>query len=182
MERYIYIYLRYMDLHHSHLLIMIITFLIFIIINVASAASIPDASTYTPKGWKMTDRFYGIRYEVFGKVQGVWFRKTTQEMADKLACFGWVQNTIRGTVVGEARCSKVNGPKFEKYLHEGPELARVDKVDVLVYPNTKIKLHFSDFPILDDDRETCFKDKPHQCEQYASNDNNKNDDQQYNEL
>ena len=33
----------------------------------------------------MTDRFYGIRYEVFGKVQGVWFRKTTQEMADKLA-------------------------------------------------------------------------------------------------
>ena len=105
-----------MDLHHSHLLIMIITFLIFIIINVASAASIPDASTYTPKGWKMTDRFYGIRYEVFGRVQGVWFRKTTQEMADKLACFGWVQNTIRGTVVGEARCSKVNGPKFEKYL------------------------------------------------------------------
>ena len=64
----------------------------------------------------MTDRFYGIRYEVFGKVQGVWFRKTTQEMADKLACFGWVQNTYRGTVVGEARCNKVNGPKFEKYL------------------------------------------------------------------
>ena len=143
---------------------------IFVSYSCASGADveIPDASAYTPKGWKMTDRFYGFRYEVFGKVQGVWFRKTTQEMADKLACFGWVQNTYRGTVVGEARCNKVNGPKFEKYLHEGPELARVDKVDVLVYPNTKIKLHFSDFPILDDDRETCFRDKPHQCEEFAN--------------
>ena len=46
-------------------------------------------------------------------------------------------------------------------------LARVDKVDVLVYPNTKIKLHLR-FPILDDDRETCFRDKPHQCEKFAN--------------
>ena len=117
--------------------------------------------------WKMTDRFYGFRFEVHGKVQGVWFRKHTQEMADKLFCFGWVQNTYKGTVVGEARCNKKNGPKFQKWLHTGSPLSNVEKVNVHVYEDTKIKLHFSDFPILDDERETCFQNEPHKCEPRA---------------
>jgi hypothetical protein len=32
-----------------------------------------------------------------------------------------------------------------------------------VYSDTKIRLHFSHFKILDSARETCFLDKPHQC-------------------
>lgn len=114
--------------------------------------------------WKMKDRFYGFRFEVHGRVQGVWFRKHTQQKADELACFGWVQNTKHGTVVGEARCNKLNGPKFQKWLEkEGSPLSEITKLDVLVYEDTKIKLHFSDFPILDDERETCFHNEPHKC-------------------
>ena len=35
------------------------------------------------------------------------------------------------------------------------------------YENTKIKLHFSHFKILPDERETCFRDAPHQCAAFA---------------
>lgn len=117
-----------------------------------------------PAGWRMSDRFYGFRFEVHGKVQGVWFRKSTQKKADDLACFGWVQNTERGTVVGEARCNKAAGPKLQHWLESGPELARVDRLHVHVYPDTKIRLHFSDFSILPNERHTCFPDEgPHSC-------------------
>lgn len=40
-------------------------------------------------------------FEVFGKVQGVYFRKYTQNKANELGIFGWCKNTARNTVVGE---------------------------------------------------------------------------------
>ena len=43
-----------------------------------------------------------LEYEVFGKVQGVFFRKYTKKEADKLKLTGWVMNTDKGTVVGVA--------------------------------------------------------------------------------
>lgn len=36
------------------------------------------------------------------------------------------------------------------------------------YEDTKIKLHFSHFKILDDARITCFRDAPHQCPEFVS--------------
>lgn len=41
-----------------------------------------------------------VEYEVFGKVQGVYFRKYTDLQANKLKLKGWVKNTDVGTVVG----------------------------------------------------------------------------------
>ncbi|XP_005102042.1 acylphosphatase-2 isoform X1 [Aplysia californica] len=41
-----------------------------------------------------------VNFEVFGRVQGVFFRKHTQSTAKKLGLMGWVENTNKGTVVG----------------------------------------------------------------------------------
>ncbi|XP_026318918.1 acylphosphatase-2-like isoform X1 [Hyposmocoma kahamanoa] len=41
-----------------------------------------------------------VDFEVFGTVQGVFFRKYTKEQADKLGVRGWCKNTRQGTVVG----------------------------------------------------------------------------------
>mgnify|MGYP002885292928 FL=1 len=49
-----------------------------------------------------------LQYEIHGKVQGVFFRKSTAAEATRLGLTGWVQNTPNGTVVGEA-----HGPKAE---------------------------------------------------------------------
>ncbi|KAJ8716492.1 hypothetical protein PYW07_003119 [Mythimna separata] len=41
-----------------------------------------------------------VDFEVFGKVQGVFFRKHTKEQAEKLGLRGWCKNTAQGTVLG----------------------------------------------------------------------------------
>ncbi|XP_041353225.1 acylphosphatase-1-like [Gigantopelta aegis] len=55
------------------------------------------APTATSVGPKLTL----VDYEVFGTVQGVFFRKYTKKMADKLYLSGWVKNTDRKTVMGQ---------------------------------------------------------------------------------
>ena len=52
-------------------------------------------------------------FEIFGKVQGVFFRKYTQQQAAKLNLIGWVKNTASGTVQGhmEGRKDDVNQMK-----------------------------------------------------------------------
>lgn len=80
---------------------------------------------------------------------------------------GWAQNTARGTVVGEARCAKPRAPKLKEWLARGPDTATVTNLEVKDYENTKIKLHFSHFKILPDERVTCFRDLPHQCPEFS---------------
>ena len=116
-----------------------------------------------PKGWAMTDRFSGFRYEVFGHVQGVNFEQEVQNKAESIGCFGWVQSSTRGTAVGECRCAKKTGPLMKKWLKTGPGNVQIDKTDIKDYADTKIRFHFSHFRILDADRETCFEDPPHSC-------------------
>jgi acylphosphatase len=115
-------------------------------------------------GWRMTDRFYGFRFEILGsKILDIGFETALQQKADDLGCFGWVQESGSKSLVGEARCPKSNGPKLEKWLEAGYSAAAVDKVVVKNYEDTKIRLHFAYFKILAKSRDTCFLDPPHMC-------------------
>jgi len=82
---------------------------------------------------RQVDRFAGFRYEVSGHVIGVGFRQAAAEAAEELGCFGWAQNTARGTVVGEVRCAKVLAPQMKEWLRNGPPSARVDQVPSLCF-------------------------------------------------
>jgi acylphosphatase len=46
-------------------------------------------------------RYITMKFEVFGRVQGVFFRKYTKAKAEELGLTGWCRNTPRGTVQGE---------------------------------------------------------------------------------
>ena len=122
-----------------------------------------QCSVAQPKGWAMTDRFSGFRYELYGSVKGADLMQEVQNKAESIGCFGWVQNSKRGTVVGECRCAKKTGPVMKKWLKKGPRNIQIDKADIKDYADTKIRFHFSHFRILDDGRETCFEDAPHSC-------------------
>ena len=105
------------------------------------------------------------------------FRDHIIRLADKSSCFGWVQNFQSSSssvqsVVGEVRCNKVVGPLLQSSLEKGPypPEAKVEDVQVRVYEDTKIKLHFSHFKKLDDARVTCFRDEPHCCEDICGQD------------
>ena len=65
-----------------------------------------------------------------GRVQGVWFRGTTREVAQSLGLNGYVRNTPDGgvEVVLEGPESRVR--RAVAWCRQGPRLARVSSVDV----------------------------------------------------
>lgn len=65
---------------------------------------------------------------MIGKVQGVWFRKSTKEMADKLGVSGYVRNRQDGSVHIEAEGETDALEDFVEWCHEGPDLADVSEV------------------------------------------------------
>ncbi|KAI8823003.1 acylphosphatase-1-like protein [Fimicolochytrium jonesii] len=74
-----------------------------------------------------------LSFEVFGKVQGVFFRKYTVEKATRLGIVGWVRNTDRGTVEGVGQGTK--GPvdaleTFKQDLKKGSPQSTVERVDI----------------------------------------------------
>jgi hypothetical protein len=88
-------------------------------------------SSAQPDGWKMTDRFYGFRYELQGEnIDKQQVLESIQNEADNFACFGWAQETPHGSIAGEARCSKARGKVFQEKLQMISE--QISKVDILV--------------------------------------------------
>ena len=63
---------------------------------------------------------------VKGKVQGVFFRATAKEVAEKIGVTGWVKNTDDGKVEVLAQGDLEALDQFEDWCRKGPSKARVD--------------------------------------------------------
>ena len=68
------------------------------------------------------------RVIVEGRVQGVFFRNHTQEMAYHLSVKGWVKNRRDGSVEALFECQKENVDQIIQWCHLGPSEARVMNV------------------------------------------------------
>jgi len=68
--------------------------------------------------------------KVTGKVQGVYFRASTQEQAIEHAISGYVKNSPDGSVEVLACGEQPNVEKLMKWLEQGSEYSEVDKVEV----------------------------------------------------
>jgi len=66
-----------------------------------------------------------IKAVVSGKVQGVWFRASTKDTANKLKLTGYAKNLSDGNVEVMATGEQDNIEALIKYLSHGPELAVV---------------------------------------------------------
>ncbi len=79
---------------------------------------------------KSTKKLLSVDYEIFGKVQGVFFRKYTQQEAIKLKLVGWVMNTEKGTVVGQMQGNFDSIKKMKDWLkNKGSPKSRIDKAE-----------------------------------------------------
>jgi len=68
---------------------------------------------------------------VIGKVQGVWFRKYTQERATKLGLIGFVMNKNDGSVYIETTGKEEALKDFINWLETiGSPLSKVDQVSI----------------------------------------------------
>lgn len=67
---------------------------------------------------------------VTGKVQGVFYRKSTREMAMQLGLKGYVMNKPDGSVYIEAEGDPADLTKLVNWCHTGPVQAEVTDVKV----------------------------------------------------
>ena len=71
----------------------------------------------------------GVVIRVIGRVQGVGFRFYTQKTAKELGVNGYVQNKPDGSVYIEAEAEEAKLETFLLWCKQGPEWARVDKIE-----------------------------------------------------
>ena len=71
-----------------------------------------------------------VGLEIFGKVQGVYFRLSTQKKAKELDLVGWVKNRSDGSVAAFAQGEEATLKKLIAWCHQGPPFARVERVDI----------------------------------------------------
>lgn len=68
---------------------------------------------------------------VHGKVQGVYFRASTRDEAERLGIHGYVRNLPDGNVYLEAEGDEEAMQRLLFWLESGPPAARVDKLDIV---------------------------------------------------
>ena len=67
---------------------------------------------------------------VKGRVQGVWYRGSTQHKARELGVRGFVKNEPDGSVYIEAEGNEHTLAQLVTWCQKGPELAKVKNVEV----------------------------------------------------
>ena len=79
---------------------------------------------------------------ISGRVQGVWFRSQTKELADQLDLCGWARNLPDGRVEVLACGESEKLASLHEWLKNGPPLAEVkdvsyEELDWQAYPGFK---------------------------------------------
>jgi acylphosphatase len=70
------------------------------------------------------------RIVVRGRVQGVWFRGSMQDEAQRLGVSGWVRNRADGAVEAEMEGDAAAVEALVAWAHHGPRGARVADVEL----------------------------------------------------
>lgn len=70
------------------------------------------------------------RLRIHGRVQGVWFRESMRQEAERLGVSGWVRNTPDGKVEAVVQGPADKVAALIAWAHKGPPLARVERVEI----------------------------------------------------
>ena len=72
-----------------------------------------------------------VGLKIYGRVQGVFFRDSSQRKAEELNLSGWVRNELDGTVQIVAEGEEKDLEELIEWCRAGgTEYAKVDKVDI----------------------------------------------------
>lgn len=81
---------------------------------------------------------------ISGRVQGVWFRQSTKNIADQYAVTGWVRNNPEGSVEAVFEGDRSAVQKVVDWCQQGPDMARVDDLLITWHEATG---EFSEFQV-----------------------------------
>jgi acylphosphatase len=83
-----------------------------------------------------------VKILVYGRVQGVYFRKFTHHKAKQLGVTGTVMNLPDGGVEIVAQAEAVVLQTFIDWCHKGPITARVDRVEITELQADELLVNF----------------------------------------
>ncbi|XP_037732407.1 acylphosphatase-2 [Drosophila subpulchrella] len=98
-------------------------------------------------GSGVAKQLFACNFEVFGKVQGVFFRKYTEQTAKSLGVYGWCMNTRDGTVKGQLEAPLAELNEMKHWLQtKGSPSSKISKAEFT--PAQEIEAYtFSTFDI-----------------------------------
>ncbi|WP_345111610.1 acylphosphatase [Hymenobacter algoricola] len=73
-------------------------------------------------------------FRIHGRVQGVFFRQSAQQQAEKLGLTGYARNNSDATVTIEAEGPAAALDTLEAWCRHGPPAARVDEMEATAGP------------------------------------------------
>jgi acylphosphatase len=77
-----------------------------------------------------SSQYIRVHLIISGKVQGVYFRKHTQDISLQNNVYGWVKNLQNGDVECVLEGLKSDIDKVMIWCHQGPPNSRVDNVEI----------------------------------------------------
>ncbi len=89
--------------------------------------------------------FKEVHLNIFGRVQGVFYRAEAQEKAQELGLKGWVKNLPDGSVEALAQGPEDSLREFIEWCKKGPAQANVTNIEV-EFTTLPIKI-YEDFNI-----------------------------------
>ena len=82
---------------------------------------------------------------IYGKVQGVYFRFNTKNIAEKLGLTGWVRNTTDGKVEAVFEGDEKKIFNMIEWCSKGPSDAQVNKIEII---RKKYSKEYNNFSII----------------------------------
>ena len=70
-----------------------------------------------------------LRLRIHGRVQGVWFRESMRQEAERLGIVGWVRNCHDGTVESVVQGTATAVEAITEWARRGPERAFVTRLE-----------------------------------------------------
>ncbi len=92
----------------------------------------------------MSEEMIRIRARIYGKVQGVFYRLSTQAAAQKAGVTGWVRNMADGSVEAVFEGNQEAVDTTLQWCYDGPDRARVERV---VAHNESFSNQYNDFSV-----------------------------------
>ena len=78
---------------------------------------------------------------IYGRVQGVFFRQSTYELAQQIRLTGYVRNKINGTVEAVFEGPEVQIKKMLDWCHKGPAHASVQGIEIVSKESIETNLY-----------------------------------------
>uniref|UniRef100_A0A336MHT4 Acylphosphatase n=1 Tax=Culicoides sonorensis TaxID=179676 RepID=A0A336MHT4_CULSO len=105
-----------------------LTLLILVILITIVIGIFQQGNNVASKGIVRMGKLVACDFEVFGIVQGVFFRKHTEKQAKALGVRGWCMNTRDGTVKGQLEGEQKPVDEMKIWLQtKGSPTSRIDK-------------------------------------------------------